>query len=69
MINISPYYLVRAGNVYSTTLYYFSSYGYYWSSTAVSSSYAYYLDFYSGALYPANQRSRNYGRSLRCVAR
>ena len=69
LINSGPLYFVRSGRVYDTTLYYFTSLGYYWSSTAVSSSLAYGLVYDSGGAYPANRNARNYGWSLRCVAR
>ena len=68
LINTNPYYFVRSGDVNGSTLYYFTGDAFYWSSTAVSASQAYYLDFYSGAVYPARRNYRNYGRSLRCVA-
>ena len=68
MVNTSPYYLVRSGYVNGTTLYSFTGGGNYWSSTAVSGSSAYNLYYNSGALYPAYQNYRYYGRSLRCVA-
>ena len=68
LLNTNPYYFVRSGNVSGSTLYYFTADGYYWSSTAVSGSYAYNLYYNSGVLYPANQSSRYNGRSLRCVA-
>ncbi|MBR3056156.1 hypothetical protein IKG64_02555 [Candidatus Saccharibacteria bacterium] len=43
------------------------SYGYYWSSTAYSSTRAYYLYFNSGSVNSANSYDRRYGRSVRCV--
>ena len=64
-----PYFFARAGHVHSSTLWVFSTSGYYWSSSAQSGSQAYYLFFHSGALYPANRYSRLSGRSVRCVAR
>ena len=42
------------------------SYGYYWSSSPVS-TYAYYLFFYSGGVYPADYGYRAYGFSVRCL--
>ena len=45
--------------------------GYYgdcWSSVGRSSSYAYYLDFNSGLVYPSDAYYRYYGQSVRCVA-
>ena len=65
----SPYYFARSGNVNDTTLDGLTSNGYYWSGSVVSSSNAFYLNYYSSGLYPAYQYRRNYGRSLRCVAR
>ena len=65
----NPFYFVRAGYVGSTTLNYFADYGYYWSSTVVDGSLAYFLGFSSGGLWPAYQGSRSGGWSVRCVAR
>ena len=43
--------------------------GYWWSATAISSSFAYYLSSYtSGWLSPANNGNRYGGFSVRCVA-
>ena len=69
LINTNPYYFVRPGYVDGSTLYYFTWSASYWSSTAVSSAQAYNLGFASGGVWPANRNSRDYGRSLRCVAR
>ena len=41
--------------------------GRYWSSTANSSTYAYYLSFDSGGVYSANSGRRRFGYSVRCV--
>ena len=62
-----PLFMTRAGFVYDTTLYISGARGYYWSSTVVSASQAYYLYFASSGLYPANQSNRDFGRSVRCV--
>ena len=44
--------------------------GYFWSSVVYSSSYAYNMDGnYSGTVYPAANRNRYNGFSVRCVAR
>ena len=43
-------------------------YGNYWSSVGRSSSYAYYLNFDSGSVYPSYSFYRYYGQSVRCVA-
>ena len=69
LINTNPYYFVRSGNVNGSTLYNFTGNANYWSSTAVSASQAYNLNFNSGGVWPANRNNRNNGRSLRCVAR
>ena len=69
LINTNPYYFVRSGNVRGSTLYYFTGYADYWSSTAVSASQAYDLDFHSGGVWPAYRYNRGIGWSLRCVAR
>ena len=68
MVN-KPFYFVRSGYVNSTTLNYFGTIGVYWSSSAQSSSYAYYLSFNSSYLYPAYRYNRGSGWSVRCVAR
>ena len=67
LINTNPYYFVLSGYVNDSALYYFTERAYYWSSTAVSASQAYYLDFRSGGVWPAYRGRRNNGRSLRCV--
>ena len=65
----SPLYFVRSGYVYSGSLWNAGRYGYYWSSTAASStSYAYYLYFYSGFVTPSINSYRYYGQSVRCLA-
>ena len=68
LINTNPYYFVLSGGVDGSTLYYFTGSAYYWSSTAVSASQAYRLDFHSGGVWPAYRNYRFGGRSLRCVA-
>ena len=65
----TPHYFIRSGYVYGATLDFFTSSGYYWSGSVVSSSNAINLNYNSSELYPANQNNRNNGRSLRCVAR
>ena len=65
----APLYFVRSGFVYSGSLWYAGDYGFYWSSTATSSSnYACNLSFYSGGVYPSNNYNRYYGFSVRCLA-
>ena len=65
----NPYYFVRSGRTSSVTLYDPSAFGYYWSSTASSSTYAYRLHFDSTGIYPASSYYRYLGWSIRCVAR
>ena len=55
-----------AGYCYNGSCY-TGSYGYYWSSTANSSTLAYYL-YFRGFVYSAGSGSRRYGDSVRCVS-
>ena len=65
----APLYFVRSGYVDSGSLRYAGDYGYYWSSTAFSStSYAYRLAFLSGAVAPSGSNYRYNGLSVRCLA-
>lgn len=73
----APYYLLRGGNLYDSSLLNAGSQGDYWSSTPNGSSHAYYLRFYSGnSVNPGNiyietddlNSRRYYGFSVRCVA-
>ena len=43
------------------------SYGYYWSSTPIVNYSAYYLNFYSGNVYPAINNFRNFAYAVRLV--
>ena len=63
----TPYYLLRGGVLYSSSLSDAGSDGYYWSSTPNGSSFAYYLSFYSGYIYTDYDYRYN-GFSVRCVA-
>ena len=63
----APYYLLRGGHLYGSSLQNVGSYGYYWSSTPYSSNTAYSLDVNSGSAYVYSYR-RHFGRSVRCVA-
>ena len=65
----SPLYFIPAGYVLSGSLNYAGNYGYYWSSTASSSTNAYNLDFGSSYVYPSSSDGRYYGQSVRCLAR
>ena len=65
----APLFFVRSGYVYPTR--YLSnagSLGYYWSSVATSSSYAYSLYFNSSNVSPSSDTYRYRGQSVRCVA-
>ncbi|MBR3386297.1 hypothetical protein IKG68_01900 [Candidatus Saccharibacteria bacterium] len=64
--NTVPRFL-RAGYYYGSTFYAGGTRGYYWSSTASSSTSAHNLAFYSGAVYSANNYGRGYGFSVRCL--
>ena len=64
-----PLSFIRSGYYYLGSLSNRGSYGYYWSAVAYHSTYAYYLDFYSGRLYPQDGYSKYYGFSVRCVSR
>ncbi len=67
-ISLSPIYFVYGGWVNSSSLQYAGSYGYYWSSTASSSTGAYILDF-NTSVDPSISWYRYLGMSVRCVAR
>ena len=68
-ITQSPLYFHPSGDVYSGSLRGAGYYGYYWSSTAYSSTInAYYLNFYSGGVSPSLSCNRYYGFSVRCLA-
>ena len=68
-ITQSPLYFHPSGYVYSGSLGDAGSGGYYWSSTAYSSTNdAYSLDFYSDYVDPSIYYYRYYGFSVRCLA-
>lgn len=59
---------VAAGNYYSGSLGNSGTYGYWWSSTASSTTGRYNLRYYtSSGLYSGNRGNRSYGFSVRCV--
>lgn len=60
-------FLPAAGYRVGATVNYVGSYGFYWSSSAHSSSYAYYLSFNSGNVNPQYLSSRFLGCSVRLV--
>ena len=63
----APYYLLRGGYLYDSSLDGAGSAGFYWSSTPYGSSSAYVLGFDSGGVDAYGAR-RYGGRSVRCVA-
>ncbi len=68
-IQNTPAYFVYGGYWFGSS-YYVGSFGYYWSSVVESSNYAYLLYFgVDGDLNPQNYNYRDFGYSLRCVAR
>ena len=60
-------FLPAAGYRNDASVSYVGCYGYYWSSTAKSSTSAYYLSFFSSSLNPASNNNCNFGRSVRLV--
>ena len=70
-ITQTPLYFNPSGYVASGSLWYAGAYGYYWSSTALSSaSGAYFLYFFSGRVDPSGDIVLRYvGLSVRCLAR
>ena len=68
-ITQSPLYFHPSGSVHSGSLRYAGNIGYYWSSTAYSSTNdAYILHFFSGYVNPSNYGYRYSGFSVRCLA-
>ena len=67
-IRSAPYNFPYAGLVNSSALVNVGTYGFYWSRTAYSGTYAYYLYFGSSDVGPASSNYRYHGRSIRCVA-
>ena len=65
----NPYYFVRSGDIFGSTLSNLGVFGVYWSSTVSSSTSAYYLSFNGTVIYPARYDVRYLGCSVRCVAR
>lgn len=63
----APYYLLRGGYLFDSSLGDAGSYGDYWSSTPIGSSNAYRLYFFSGYVL-TDRDGRYYGQSVRCVA-
>ena len=64
----APMYFQYSGYAASSGINYVGSYGYYWSSTPGSSSYAYILNLGSNGANPSYYDARYYGYSVRCLA-
>ena len=63
-----PVNFLYSGYVYSGSVGNRGSYGYYWSSTAYDSSYAYSLTLGSSNVYPGTSSNNKYfGRAIRCL--
>ena len=68
LIRTWPNNFVHSGVMGGASLVNRGSDGYYWSSTAYSTSYAYYLSFYSALVYPGTYSYyKYYGRTIRCI--
>ena len=63
----APYNFPYAGDVGRNSLNNVGAGGYYWSRTASSDAYAYYLIFASSFVDPAGNSGRYFGYSVRCV--
>ena len=63
----APYYLLRGGHLYGSSLDNDGDYGHYWSSTPYDFGLVYCLGFYSGNAYTSTAYPY-YGQSVRCVA-
>ena len=66
-INGNSVFFPASGYYDGTTLNGRGSYGNYWSSSYISETYAYGLNFHSGGVYPANHYHRRFGFSVRAV--
>ena len=68
-IRTSPLFFVRGGYVYGSSLVNSGSFGFYWSSSVVSTSDACSAYFRSSLITSANYSTRSDGLSIRCVVR
>ena len=66
-INGNSIFFPASGYYDGTTLNLRGSYGFYWSSSYISETNAYYLLFYSGGVHPANYYGRRLGFTARAV--
>ena len=71
VLRSNPVNLTLSGNVYNSSRYNQGSGGYYWSSTAHLRDGVYAHDLYLNAstVYPTYYDGKNYGSSVRCIAR
>ena len=60
-------FLPAAGYRYGMYVYGVGNYGRYWSSTAIGSDYAWYVDFNENFVSPGDYRHRSSGQSVRLV--
>ena len=69
-LNTAPLYFVRSGYVYPSSHYLGNAgyYGYYRYGRAYNSSRGYHLGFGSTGVYPTDNNSHYFGRSVRCIA-
>ncbi len=63
----APFYFQFGGGVWSGSLSNAGNSGYYWSSTAIGSDYAYILYFDSSSVNPSRNWYRYFGMSVRCL--
>lgn len=68
-IRTAPLWFVRSGGIDNTTLVNSGVIGFYWSSTVINSSNAYYLLVSNDGLRPAGSNIRGFGFPVRCIAR
>ena len=66
-INGNSIFFPAGGYYYGTTLYNRGSFGNYWSSSYISGTYAYSMNFDSGGVDPAGSYNRRFGFSVRAV--
>ena len=65
--NVSAFGAIYSGYYGNGTLYSTGSYGFWWSSTAIDTTYRYFLYYSSGRLYSGSSNLRQLGGSIRCV--
>ena len=68
-IRKSPLWFVRTGYIYSGTLNNAMAHGHYWASTVVDNNSIYNLYFANSGVWPSLKSEKQYGWSVRCLAR